>query len=241
MKTILIPTDFSETAQNATDFAINMFKDEDVKFILFNSVDVPSSSTSTLSLSLQDKMVEESEYDLHRERTRIIEKEDDDSYVVTKSAVGPLVDTLRLFIEQNYVHMVIMGTNGKTGFIGKLFGSNTSKIIPNVTCPLFVIPKEHKTLEISKAIFTSDSEYATINNEKLTSLCDKLVNIDILSFTSKNHNVANDIYNKAKDEACDLIIMLSHKHNDIENIFHHSVIKDITLSTNIPLLILIGR
>ena len=38
MKTILIPTDFSDCAKNAANFALNFAKKEKIQFILFNAL-----------------------------------------------------------------------------------------------------------------------------------------------------------------------------------------------------------
>ena len=51
MKNVLLTTDFSENAENAINYAINMFGIEDVQYVVLNSYqDISASSGSLVSL-----------------------------------------------------------------------------------------------------------------------------------------------------------------------------------------------
>jgi hypothetical protein len=56
-----------------------------------------------------------------------------------------------------------------------------------------------------------------------------------------DQSVAHAMTNFAKDHAVDLVVMISEEHNLIERIFIKSNIKEMIISTSIPLLVLPGK
>ena len=67
MKKILLPTDFSDSARKACEYAINLFGDEPVNFVLVNSYIVPA-STSEMLISISDVLRQNSIENLLTER-----------------------------------------------------------------------------------------------------------------------------------------------------------------------------
>lgn len=68
MKTILIPTDFSENARNAALYAFSLFDLEKDKFILLNAYSMPATGRSAMLADLTDDMKRESKRGLYKEK-----------------------------------------------------------------------------------------------------------------------------------------------------------------------------
>ena len=138
---ILIPTDFSDSARVALDYAVNMFQGVvDLEFVLLNSFEMPhGSSAGGVMMNLEEFMQRESEKDLAAELKGIREKYPN-LKITPVSRYGSLENAIsRTNIEQK-VDMVVMGTHGATGFKKALVGSNAQKVVENVHEPVIAVP-----------------------------------------------------------------------------------------------------
>ena len=75
MKTILVPTDFSKSASNAAEYAVNLAKEIKATVLLFHVYHVPvfTSETDIMLMTPNDFQKEKEEY-LKKEATNLSEK-----------------------------------------------------------------------------------------------------------------------------------------------------------------------
>jgi len=73
-------------------------------------------------------------------------------FVREGSPEGQILDV----IEDNMIHMAVMGTKGATAEKGLFMGSVTKGIIQNAPCPVLAIPEKASFGEISKIVYATD-------------------------------------------------------------------------------------
>ncbi len=82
-----------------------------------------------------------------------------------ESVQGSLVEALNTQIMGYDEQLIVMGSLGKTGTLGKLIGSNALKVVDNVNCPVFVIPPNAAFTFSSEIVFAVDSNQVPKKNQ----------------------------------------------------------------------------
>ena len=155
VKTILLPTDFSSSAHNAIKYALSLWADEPVKFLLLNAYYLIHSSQEML-ISVEDILRDNSIRMLQKELT-FIDSQDADHPVEIEalSRGGDPIKVIKKVIIERAVDIVVMGTKGATGLKEKLIGSNTAKMISKTRCPVIIVPDNvtyHQPKKIAFAV-----------------------------------------------------------------------------------------
>ena len=149
MKKILFPTDFSETANNAFLYALNLAKSIDAQVYVLHVYELPM-ITGSLSAGLIQNVYETVElgsFDNFKDnipQLRQIADENGLNEIPIKFILeeGNFLYILREIIGEESVDFVVMGTDGNTGIEKMLFGSNTINAITSMKIPILSIPKE---------------------------------------------------------------------------------------------------
>lgn len=164
MKTILVPTDFSDNAVNAMKYAIRLAAKLNSKLIFFHSTHVPLRVelfgipiTEMKKLEMQDvlnktailqtilnKIYRELRITLDTARVKLLVKNE-----------ILIVEDIIQAAERGKVGLIVMGTHGASG-INKLFGSTTSLLISKCETPVLAIPPKYKFKEIKSMLYFSD-------------------------------------------------------------------------------------
>lgn len=162
MKTILIPSDFSENAHHALRFAIYLSENVDIKICAFHWTEIliPTSTPTHLYKELYDQQFE-SKLSLLKADTNKVLKSIDHSktdtkinYILKDSA--DFEDSVAEAVKENNVNLVIMGTHGASGLKKIFFGSNTTQIIDKAQVPVIAIPASYQISPIHKIAYASD-------------------------------------------------------------------------------------
>lgn len=141
-KIILIPTDFSENAQNAINYAISMFNGEKPEYILLNSYRIiPVGAEEYLTDITDFEGISKQGLD---QVMRTIKKNFPDKKlnIEVVSKLGYPVEAMDKIVKRKKVDMVVMGTKGASGLREVLIGSNTSDAIKTLTCPVLAVPEK---------------------------------------------------------------------------------------------------
>ncbi len=164
MKKILFPTDFSDTATNAFVYSLQLAKKTGAELYVLHTYEMPI--VSDLSAG-QPELVHEvytsielNHFDNFRDETpklRAIAQEIGASEVEMTFVFeeGSLIRSIRNVISAESIDLVVMGTNGESGFEKKLFGSNTLNTIKSIEVPILSVPHLAKFREIKKIGFTT--------------------------------------------------------------------------------------
>jgi len=163
MKNILLPTDFSENAWNATKYAIELFKDEKCVFHLLNTYTPAIASSRFMATSLSGGQLEDgakhnSEVGLKKVLNKINKtyKYPRQTFK-TISSFSLLVDEIKEIVENEAIDLIVTGTKGASGLDEVFMGSNTVRIIKSIkNCPVLAIPQFFGFIKPSEIAFATD-------------------------------------------------------------------------------------
>lgn len=155
MKKILVPTDFSETANKARDYAIQLAQTLNAEIILLNSFHIPNLGDYEGALiNMNFQMKEDAEKEL-KEQVKYLKLNYSNIKFNAISTLGLVVDTIQSVCKEHQIDLIVMGTTGASGFIGNLLGSNTAALIGAVKTPIIAVPAKG-TLNFPKHIVVAN-------------------------------------------------------------------------------------
>lgn len=163
MKTILVPTDFSNNANNALIYANDFANAINNKIVLLHSYPTLAGNynmiagevvldTVLLKMNIKNK--------LEKVRSKYVEVPN--SYLVK---TGDLIDDIIDTAQKSKPQLIIMGTHGASGFKRILFGSNTSDVISRSNFPVLAVPQRYRFKKINTIVYATDFNN-TINELK---------------------------------------------------------------------------
>lgn len=147
MKKIILPTDFSENAKNAIDYAVQLFKDETCTFYLLNTFTPViynydyQMNTGSYMGQVIDTIRNSSKENLQTlvEELQLKHKNNKHNFEMV-SSFSLLTDEINHLVEKHDADLIVMGTKGASGLKEVLFGSNTIHVIKKSDCPVLAIP-----------------------------------------------------------------------------------------------------
>lgn len=153
---ILVPTDFSECAQNAFDYAVQYAHIMNAEIILLNVYEMKYSNAGVF-LDFDTHMKEFSIKELDKEKNRVLAEYDfvNKNTIETVHANGSLENVVDHFQEKG-IELIVMGTRGRSGFEEVLIGSETARLIGNSEIPVLAIPQKAKFIKSNKTVFALD-------------------------------------------------------------------------------------
>ncbi|WP_341216849.1 universal stress protein [uncultured Wocania sp.] len=157
MKKILVPTDFSEQAENALKVAAQLAKTHNCEIYLLHIVEIPMHKVDALS---SYNNLPEAVYFMklaHKQFEALKTKDYLKGLVIHEH-----VDLHEIFkgifqtCKKHNIDLVVMGSNGVSGLREMLVGSNTEKVVRTSETPVLVIKNEHKKFKVKDFVFASD-------------------------------------------------------------------------------------
>ncbi len=156
MKTIVFPTDFSEDAFKALEFAVKYLKSDETQFIFVNVYQIPAGAASGTFYLLEElKRQSESEMKTFIQKVNAHFSEHPLD-IVDKVLQGDFETQCNAVAMQYKADCIIMGTKGASGIKEVLVGSNTVSLVSGLKVPLFVIPFHYLDIPMNQFIFTYD-------------------------------------------------------------------------------------
>lgn len=159
MKKILVPTDFSQRAHEALDFALQFSGKVNGHIILMHILDFPASSFNTGGEveSIDPEVIFQAEYikGVHQKLDAIKEQYPEEN-IVTKIKYGNPYVSISKEIAEEQVDYIIMGSDGASGLKEVLIGSVAERVIRNADCPIIVIKGPAQLAEMKSFVFASD-------------------------------------------------------------------------------------
>lgn len=147
-KRILIPTDFSKYALNASRYAVDLYDKLNCDFYFLNVFKVEGFTTESLFIpevgsAEYDAAKHKSEEDLTKFIALVKLHNHNPKHSYHKvSSLNFLSEALKQHIEAKDIDLLVMGTKGATGSKGVIFGSNTVNTMEKIrSCPVLAIPE----------------------------------------------------------------------------------------------------
>ena len=157
MKNILVPTDFSEQAENALHVAAQLARTHDAEIYLLHLLELPLHQVDAMSshsdlpeaiffMKLAQKRFEDVLSRPYLQDVKVHET------VEFNQSFNQLPQTC----DDNNIDLIVMGSHGASGLKEIFIGSNTEKVVRNSELPVLVIKKRHEHFDINDFVFASD-------------------------------------------------------------------------------------
>lgn len=167
MKTILVPTDFSQPAHNAARYALNLAKGLHANVELCHAMLVPAEAplAAQVAWPLEDYLSVKKRTD---EELKILAKsltaednlptadEPQHPSISYKSEVGGVREIVRNVVDEHQVNLVVMGMSGAGNLTKFFLGSNSLDMINKTTFPILLVPYNAAFKGIKKIAFATD-------------------------------------------------------------------------------------
>jgi len=190
MKKILVPTDFSEQAENAMQVAAQLAKKHDAEIYLLHLLELPLHQIDALSTHSD---LPEAMFFMklaHKRFEEVMSK--DFLQDVTVHETVEFQQSFTSLIEickTKDIDLIVMGSHGVSGLKEMFIGSNTEKVVRTSDIPVLVIKNSHENFEVNDFVFASDFQK---DNKETYKQASKLAE----AFNAKMHLVmVNTAYN----------------------------------------------
>jgi nucleotide-binding universal stress UspA family protein len=146
LKTILFPTDFSETSQEAARYAISFAREFKAKVFVLHVVNEKIFTESSMPrvVSVEEMEREMTEEARKRLKTLVPAEEAEGLDWETVIRQGePFIEIIRFAKDQD-VDLIVIGTHGRSGFEHIIFGSTAEKVVRKAPCPVLSVRPEQR-------------------------------------------------------------------------------------------------
>ena len=260
---VLFPTDFSDNALKALDYATELVDLLSAELTLVHTFSVPSSGGSFISIEshIRKDATVEMEKLVHRVKSRL-RSEPKVEYTIRKADTVPLLVKMA-----GRYDLVIMGTQGASGLKEIFLGSITNAVLKRTTTPVLAIPNGYPYKPIKSVVLSMDNE--PLNDQKGIQFIKELIRVtmaDLMLFHTEqeaadkgidpevyklfskagysiDYNFSEQSINESLSEMVvdynvDLLCLVRRNRGLFANIFHSSVTSREAFHTSIPLLVL---
>jgi nucleotide-binding universal stress UspA family protein len=146
LKTILFPTDFSETSQEAARYAISFAREFKAKVFVLHVVNEKIFTESSMPRVVSVEELERELTEEARKRLKTLvpaeEAEGLDWETVIRQG-EPFIEIIRFAKDQD-VDLIVIGTHGRSGFEHIIFGSTAEKVVRKAPCPVLSVRPEQR-------------------------------------------------------------------------------------------------
>jgi nucleotide-binding universal stress UspA family protein len=163
MKSILLPTDFSDNSWNAIQYALNFFENSNCHFyvlhvIKLNNLSAIDSPFIASSEAVEEIYIKPSKKQLRKLLKRISEEfpQNNKHKFYTITDYNFFIESIRNQVQEKNIDMIVMGTKGASGLKKFIIGSNTADVITKVPCTTLVVPENAKFNNITEIAFPTD-------------------------------------------------------------------------------------
>lgn len=160
MKKILVPTDFSDTAEHALKIAAELAKKHDSEIYLLHMLELPLQLIDPVGGSNSQNLPESIFFMklAHQRFAKLMASPFLKDIKVHETVMFHQAFEGIMEVSQEYkCDIIIMGSHGASGFKEMFIGSNTEKVVRTSTIPVLVIKNEHEKFEIENFIFATDA------------------------------------------------------------------------------------
>ncbi len=156
-KYIIIPTDFSSTADNALEYAIQINGLDNWTYLILNAYHAPQAGSNAMFVNINDMLAKESKRELKVQKEKILDLYPGIS-VQTKSVHGTVEEVINNLELPGDIDSVVMGTTGAGGLKKALIGSNAQKVIYESRYPVYTVPRGYDFKSPSSIVYAADLE-----------------------------------------------------------------------------------
>lgn len=268
MKTILVPTDLSDTANNAAEYAVKLAEKIKAQVVLFHAYHF-------YAPPMEAAVIIPSSEVLQKEKETILQKNAEklrkNTTVQISYSVKMGMATDEILEEEKNVDLIIMGMRTVGKLSEYLLGSITTAVISKTAKPVIIVPEGIKFKVPKKIAFACDynpgANYETIGslNELIKVFGSELLVLNIKPklepvsveeagaglrlekklneinheyHFSENNDLVDGINIFVTEKKADMLAVIPHRHNLLERLFRKSISRSIAFHTSVPMIAL---
>lgn len=216
-KTVLLTTNFTESSRNAARFAVQLFKDQSVKYVIMHSYYEPPVAHD--ALYSKEDLAERNSDEKLRHEIELIQKDfpklklEFECVIVFGLLAASINETVKRF-EADYV---VIGNKSSYNLESRLLGYKAANFIRKIEAPVIAVPADIEYKEMDVITFASDMK--------------KIKNLDVLApaldVVKRNDAKLNIVYVSADDELlvgqqAEAGLYLDNYFAEVSHEFHHS-------------------
>jgi nucleotide-binding universal stress UspA family protein len=213
MKNILIPTDFSENAWKAIDYALNFFKGTPCNFYLLHVTKVMNYAGGETpiiptSVTIENTLLEQCKVDLEKSLVKIKKKyHNTKHHFITIPSYDYFIDAIRNQVDEKEIDLIVMGTKGASGIKEVIIGSNTGDVITKVKSMVLAVPDKTVYNSPKEIVFPTDfntfyqtdilnsiAEFAALHDSTIRILHVAKKDEELRKFQKENKDYLNDYF-----------------------------------------------
>ncbi len=270
MKTIIIASDFSIEAKNATLYAIQVAKRINAKLVLFHlhQVSIHSVNARLSYAAVQDSI---NNRKMQIEQQLMALSKTHKINLLLDFAMGNFYEQLKQSVKLHRAGLVVMGMHDKS-FEDDLLGSTTTVALHKLRVPVLAVPLKAKFQGLKSILFACDikkgvtfsvleriKEVARLfsarlevfyvedsvadiqaRDKKIKALSNDLEGVTYMFKRVKSDAIINTIKNEIKSVQPNLLIMVPYEYGFWSSIVHKSKTRVMASGMNIPLLSIRG-
>lgn len=159
-KSILLPTDFTELAYHAADYAVNLAKQINIsQIIVYHAWQAPvtiDAGYSNANIVNGEELREISDENLHSFAEKIQQLAGAGIQIVKEIEYSPVASGVEDICEKYDVAYVVMSVSGSGKFVEKVIGSNAVTTAKNSTIPVIIVPASYSYKPIKHIALSCD-------------------------------------------------------------------------------------
>lgn len=268
MQKILVPTDFSANADNATQLAIDIANKFGREVRLLHSFHI-SSRRADVMKNMGKAIRSESEDKMSKAILKFKQMLERNASISGEVMVGPAVSNTVHYAKKEECTLIVMGTQGATGALEVFIGSTTGGVLKNTKVPVLAIPSgfdrgpfKNIVLALDNQALPSQGVFSPL--QQLAAGYGSDVNIFHLRAEGDENSIDETVYayleglqvnfhekvgsadvherinTFVKDADSNLLCMVRRKRGFFEGLFKGSATLKQVYNSPVPLLVLIG-
>lgn len=156
MKKLLVPTDFSDQAENALKVAAQIAAKNNSEIFLLHSIELPlhlatAKGNSGLPEPIFYMKLAQRRFEEFKEKSFLKD-------ITLHEIVGrnEIYEEINSACKRHEIDLIIMGSTGASGFKEMFVGSNTEKVVRTADTPVLVIKDKYPEFKVHDFVFATD-------------------------------------------------------------------------------------
>lgn len=248
MQHVLIPTDFSKNAWNATTYALLFFKNQKVVFHFLHiqisrKIDEDHDLQNT-EMSTKKNISEEIKHSMKKWIQQVHTCCPNAKHTFKKQIVQTsFTEGIRAYIKDHNIEFIVMGAKGASRAKEVSIGSRTGAVITRIKCPILVIPEAANFKKPLQIGFPTDFNMLKKDRvlETLLTIADTNKSSIKVLRVAQNNKPLDDFQNKNRDHLKEILKDIPHSFHLIENKNLENTIQSFVTTMQIDLLAMVAK
>lgn len=139
-KNVLVPTDFSDMATHALDYAVALAAKLDARIHLVHAIGVPELGVPELGVAIATTMIDSLVRDGQAALDQLVEqRKAKASFGEVVLRTGDARDVVLQVARELHIDLIVLGTHGRRGIPRALLGSLAETIVRVAPCPVLTV------------------------------------------------------------------------------------------------------